>query len=232
MGMKASELLLLALLAAVSGCTGGQGNQPLNEVPLRNATAADASAVPAMTNEWLTLKTLGVRVELSAEWQAVKETTNFFVQKRARHAQHGIEMSAGAFGMDISVEHYAGVVAASLTTNALEQLDHVAKRVHSDRSDLERILSKTVGRGRLAESIRQLEGFELIDVSFQDVIGGRQYDVRSKTTGKSGRTLYRRDFVLAGLALREIVQITYVGPSEEVFTNRAIISSVRKEIVR
>ena len=141
-------------------------------------------------------------------------------------------MSAGRFGMDISIEHYAGVLAASLTTNSLEQLDHVAKRVHSERSDLERMLSKAGGRGRLAESIRQLEGFELIDVSFQDVIGGRQYDIRSKTTGKTGRTLYRRDFVLPGVAWREIVQITYVGPSEEVFTNRAIIRSVRKEIVR
>ena len=60
--MKESELLLLALLAAVSGCTAGQGNQSLNEVPLRDVTAADASAVPAMTNEWLTLKTLGVRL--------------------------------------------------------------------------------------------------------------------------------------------------------------------------
>ena len=90
MVMKESDVLLLVLLAAVSGCAAGQGNQPLNEAPLRNVTATDASAVPAMTNEWLTLKTLGVRLVLPAEWQAVKETTNFFVQKRARHAEHGI----------------------------------------------------------------------------------------------------------------------------------------------
>jgi len=227
--MKKAELLLLVLLSA--GCA-GHGNQSLNEAPLRNVTAADASAVPAITNEWLTIKTLGVRLVLPAEWQAVQQTTNFFVQKRARHAEHGIEMSAGTFGIDISVDHYAGVLAVSLTTNSLEQLDHVAKRVHSERSDLERIRSQAGGRGRLAESIRQLAGFELIDVSFQDVIGGRQYDIRSKTAGKSGRTLYRRDFILPGVALREIVQVTYVGPSEEVFTNRAIIRSIRKDIVR
>ena len=46
------------------------------------------------------------------------------------------------------------------------------------------------GAGAARRVHQAVGGFELIDVSFQDVIGGRQYDIRSKTTGKSERTLY------------------------------------------
>ena len=209
--MKKSKLLLVGLLAVMFGCDAGQGSRSLNGGPSVNVATTNVVVLPAMTNEWLTIATIGVRLNLPAEWQAVQQPTNFFVQKRARHADHGIEMTAGTFRMDISVEHYAGVLAASLTTNTLEQLDHVARRVHSDLSDLERIRSNA--GGRLADSIRQLAGFELIDVAFQDVMGGRQYDLRSQTREKSGRVLYRRDFILGGVAPPQIVQVTYVGPN-------------------
>lgn len=181
--------------------------------------------------DWLTIETRGVRVDLPPEWRSVSEQPTFFIQRRARHPEHRIEMSAGAFKLDFTVEEYAGVVASCFTTNAEEQLDHLVKRLRSTRADIGAAVTSRAGR-RIAEHVAQASPsarFELIDVYHQNITGGRQYDIRSKTSRSSDPILYRRDFVLAGVAPNELVHVTCVGPSEQVFTNRGIIRSIRKE---
>jgi len=44
---------------------------------------------------------------------------------------------------------------------------------------------------------------------------------------ESGQTIYSRQFVLPGAAPREIVQITYGGASEDVFTKKDLADAIR-----
>lgn len=190
--------------------------------------------IPKEGTEWLTVETRGVAIDLPAAWQPFEQPTNFFIQKRARHPEHGIEMNAGAFKFDLPVGPYAGVVAACLATKTSERLDHIAERVDSTRSEIERAKDSRAGR-TIADHVAKASSsarFELIDVFYQDLADTKQYDIRSKTSADSKPILYRRDFILAGVAPNEIVQVTYIGPSEEVFKNKDIIRSVRKERVK
>jgi len=172
------------------------------------------------TNQKFAAEIGGIAVELPADWKAT--------QVRAHHMDHGLEMNAGTFTSELSVAQCAAVIATSLTANSRDSLEKIARRVDLSPSEIQKTIASPAGR-KLAKQVKEGSParFQLLDVYYQTLKGGRQFDIRSQSIRQKGETLYRRDFVLGGATPGEIVQITYIGPSEAVFTNRSIIRSVK-----
>ena len=172
----------------------------------------------------------GVKVELpAAEWKLVPEGSNSVGGVRARHTTLGIEMVTSRFVTDLSVAEYAAMMAgALLTTNIAAGFKKISKSVDLPRPDIETLIASAAGRKISKEIVKDGRKFEFRTVFFQRVRRGdkleRQFDIHSQAAEKK---LFRRDFVLRCKGAGEIVQVTYTGPSEAVFTDRGIIRSVR-----
>jgi len=84
---------------------------------------------------------------------------------------------------------------------------------------------------QLLEQVKQASRtmrFELVGVSSENFAGGTRFEIHSKMTIlESGQTIYSRQFVLPGAAPREIVQITYGGASEDIFTKKDLADAIR-----
>ena len=70
-------------------------------------------------NGSVTLELNGVEVVLPKGWESLDQTPNFFVHGRARNADRGIAVSAGAVPMDLPLDHHipSGLIGLSADTD-------------------------------------------------------------------------------------------------------------------
>jgi hypothetical protein len=172
----------------------------------------------------------GVEVSLGPGWEAVKEPGNLFVQEQARNAQRRIAASIGSFRVDLSLQEYAAIAVGNLTDGSDSQLDYVARQLGISRADLDKTLASPTGK-QVGEHVRKAARtlrFELVSISHGKSNGPEQYEVHSRVTKlDTGQTLYDRQFIIQGTAPHEIVQVSFVGASRGIFSQKDLADAVR-----
>jgi hypothetical protein len=175
-------------------------------------------------------ETGGVEIVLPKGWERLDQPTNFFVQKRALHAEEGIALSAGSFTLDLTLEQYVALGLSGLDSGPVPFIEKVAKEVGISKEEFEKALTSRVGR-QLTENLKQASEtmrFELLKVSKEKVSAGTRFEVHSKVVVKdSGQVIFSRQFIMAGSAPQQIVQITFASASKEILTQTDLPDSIR-----
>ena len=177
-----------------------------------------------------TTETGGVKIVLPKGWKRLDQPTNFFVQKRARNAEDGIALSAGSFTLDLTLEQYVVLGLAGLDSGPVPPLEKLANDVGISKEAIGKALTSQIGQ-QLMDNLKQASRttrFELLEVSKKEVAGGTRFDVHSKMIVKeSGQAIFSRQFLLAGSAPRQIVQITFASASKEILTSKDLADSIQ-----
>jgi tetratricopeptide (TPR) repeat protein len=185
---------------------------------------------PGFAEGELILETGGVQIVLPNGWEPLEQPSTYFVQKRARSVEHGIALSAGSIRLEMSLQQYAAVGAAGLVKGTESQLDFLATQTGLTRSEVDNTLASMIGR-QLLEQVKQwsqTNRSELLRLFRQNLPSGTRYQIHSKLTMvDSGQVLYSRQFVLQGVSPGEIVTVTYVGGSAELFDQKDLADAIR-----
>ncbi|MBL9134553.1 MAG: hypothetical protein JNK85_01730 [Verrucomicrobiales bacterium] len=180
-----------------------------------------------------TIETGRLVIALSNGWERLDQPVNFFVQKRARHAEQGIALSAGSFRLDLTLEQYTALGLAGMASGLIPAIEKLAKDVGIPKGEIEQALASKIGRqltGSLKQASQSMK-FELLKLTKRQVCGKAQFEICSKAfVRQSGQTFFSRQFLLSGSTPREIVQITYASTSEDIFTIKELVEAIHPQL--
>jgi hypothetical protein len=174
-------------------------------------------------------ETGGVEIVLSNGWERLDQPANFYVQKRARNPERGIALSAGSFVVDLTLEQCAAVGLVAMESGTDTVLEKVAKEIGVSKEDVEKSLASRIGR-QLVDGLKQtsrIMRFETLKVNKTKVDGETRFEIHVKMVViESGQTIFSRQFLLPGSSPHEIVEITYAGGSEDIFTDKDLADAI------
>jgi len=176
------------------------------------------------------LETGGIQIVLPQGWEILNHPTNVFTQQRARNRDTGVAVSAGAFKVGLTLEQYMAVGIAAFELSPEQQVEKISKLTEIPTAEIESALDSQIGRKILAGMQRAHDTmqFELESVKKIKISGVTAYDAMAKLTVlKSGQVMYSRQLTLNGTSPDEIVNIAFVGSSDDVFQDESLVNSIR-----
>jgi len=176
------------------------------------------------------LETGGLQIALPQGWEVLNQSTNFFVQQRARNLERNYALSAGTFKSDLAIDKYVALALAGFESGPEPHFEKLSKVTGVSVTDIENMLQSQIGRQEL-QVIKQAyrsNRFEVLDARRIEVSGVAAYELHLKMTIlATGGILYTRQFTFAGASPGEIVNITFVGP-ENIFQDNSLANAILK----
>ncbi len=182
------------------------------------------------------LETGGTQIVLSNGREQLDQPENFFVQKRAINGEQRVALSAGAFVLDLTLEQYVALGICGFELGPKKSLEKTTKRVseltHIPAKEIEKAVQSHLGQQTLGQIKKASSScsFEFLSVTNIEIAGVSAFEIHSKTTIlQSKQTVFSRQILYQGKEPQQIVQITYASPSNEIFQDKSLIESIKKQ---
>jgi hypothetical protein len=172
-----------------------------------------------------------VRITLPHGWELLKRLPTSDVQYRAWNKQSHVTMNAKTVKNDLALESYVALMVAG--TQGLEpDYEKISILTGIPTEVIVKKMESPPCRQEL-QKIRQVCAslhYELLNAKRDQIAGAAAYELQATViSAESQQTTYSRQFLLSGTAPSELIMVTFLGPTEDIFQDQNLIDAIHNK---
>lgn len=181
-------------------------------------------------NYGITLAIGGSSIALPQGWQMQKFHATAEVQYRAINPQTKVTLNAGAFRSNLPLESYFAVSVAAAQQSPYQAYEGISTLTGVEALEIQKALESPPGSLALRD-LRQaydVVRFEIRDAKKSLVLGIPIYEIQGTGMQQgSTQTSYIREFFLAGKLPDELIKVTFVSRTGDLFQDPNLINTIQ-----